>query len=217
MAPDLEQLEAGETYEQHAARDWEWAMSEADEFFQGRGLVQKSLHDIAARLNELNIPYAVVGGLALGAHGFRRYTEDVDILVTQESLTRIHAELDGLGYIPPFPGSRHLRDASTKVKIEFLVTGGFPGDGKPKPVAFPDPSGHTINVRGIEYLQLPRFIELKIASGLTASHRLKDLADIQELAKVIGLTAEFAPLLNPYVRDKFLELVDTPSDMHGKD
>src|SRR5262245_58378944 len=96
--------------------------------FEGRGEVYKTLHRITARLNDLKIPYAVVGGLAVFNHGVRRFTEDVDILVTREGLSQIHQQLEGLGYIAPFAGSKNLRDTESGVKIEFLVTGGFPGD-----------------------------------------------------------------------------------------
>lgn len=34
----------------------------------------------------------------------------------------------------------------------------------------------------------------------------KDLADVQELIKLKNLTADFAEKLNPFVREKFLEL-----------
>ena len=78
-------------------------------------------------------------GWRLQAHGFRRLTDDVDILVTREGLKTIHEQLEGLGYVPPFTGSKNLRDTEYGVRIEFLIAGEFPGDGKPKPVAFPDP------------------------------------------------------------------------------
>ncbi len=42
---------------------------------------------------------------------------------------------------------------------------------------------------------------------MTAPHRLKDLADVQELFKVKALDRDFADRLDPYVRDKFLELL----------
>ena len=42
------------------------------------------------------------------SHGFRRYTEDVGILVTPEGLATIHDKLDGLGYVPPFAASKNL-------------------------------------------------------------------------------------------------------------
>ena len=48
------------------------------------------------------------------------------ILVTRAALKQIHEALEGLGYVPPFTGSKHLRDAETGVKIEFLITGDYP-------------------------------------------------------------------------------------------
>ena len=93
------------------------------------------------------------------------------------------------------------------MRIEFLVTGGFPGDGKPKPVAFPDPAGCTVEIDGIRYLRLPTLVELKLASGMTNPGRLKDLADVQELIRSLGLTTEFARELHPYVRPKYEELL----------
>jgi hypothetical protein len=41
---------------------------------------------------------------------------------------------------------------------------------------------------------------------MTAPHRLKDLADVQELIKIKKLTADYADRLNAFVREKFLEL-----------
>jgi len=49
---------------------------------------------------------------------------------------------------------------------------------------------------------------LKLASGMTAPDRLKDLADVQELIKIRHLSREFAENLNPYVRAKYLELLE---------
>ena len=54
---------------------------------------------------------------------------------------------------------------------------------------------------------MPSLVELKLASGMTGrGHRLKDLADVIELIETARLSAEFAEQLNPYVRDKYLEL-----------
>jgi hypothetical protein len=36
---------------------------------------------LARHLNDAGVAYALVGGYALGAHGYNRFTEDVDILV----------------------------------------------------------------------------------------------------------------------------------------
>lgn len=181
-------------------------MSEGSKFFEGAGAVQETLKKITTRLGELGIPYAVVGGMALFKQGVRRFTEDVDILVTREGLKEIHQKLEGLGYLPPFNHSKNLRDTDTGVKIEFLVTGDFPGDGKPKPLAFPDPAAVSEDCDGIQYVNLPTLIELKIASGMTSTERMKDLADVQELIKTLNLAKDFDQKLNPYVRDRYNEL-----------
>ena len=182
------------------------ALEEAGRFFMRNDPVNHALRNIATRLADHGIAYAVAGGMALVAHGYDRTTVDVDVLVTPEGLAAAHRALDGLGYVPPFAGSKQLRDAETNVRIEFLVAGQYPGDGKPKPVAFPDPAGHSVAIDGIEYINLPTLVELKLASGMTNPGRLKDLSDVQELIRVLDLPASFAQQLNPYVRAKFAEL-----------
>ena len=194
------------TYEQRLDQDPEWAMDEADRFFSEQHEAFKALRRLIPRLEAIGVPYAVVGGLALFRHGYRRFTDDVDILVTPEGLKRIHEKLDGLGYLPPFSGSKQLKETSSGVRIEFLVTGQYPGDGKPKPVMFPDPASEAIDIDGIKVLNLHKLVDLKLASGMTNPGRLKDLADVQELIRVLKLGDDFAQGLNPWVRDRFVEL-----------
>ena len=195
-------------YEDKMRRGGGAAVEEASRFLMGEGPVHQSLQKIARRLEELGIPYAVVGGLALVAHGYDRTTVDVDVLVSAEGLAKTHEALEGLGYVPPFAGSKHLRDTETSVRIEFLVSGQYPGDGKPKPVAFPDPAASSVVIRGVRYLTLPKLVELKLASGMTNVGRLKDLGDVQELIRTLGLKREFGEELNQFVRPKYLELWD---------
>jgi hypothetical protein len=199
-------------YEQLLSENTEKALREGSMHFERESAVHKSLRKIAARLQGLNVEYAIAGGMALFIHGYRRFTEDVDILVSPESLDVIHQKLEGLGYIAPFSGSRNLRDTDSGVRIEFLVTGGFPGDGKPKPVSFPEPASASIDVDGIRYLTLPRLLELKLASGMTNPRRLQDLADVQRVIEVLNLTLDFAEQLDPYVRDKYRELWNVVRD-----
>jgi hypothetical protein len=196
-------------YETHLNHDLQWALLEGSMFFEEKGGLHLTLQKITQRLRELKIPYAVAGGMAMFSHGFRRFTEDVDILVTREGLERIHRELEGLGYVPLFSGSKNLRDTDSGVRIEFLVTGDFPGDGKPKPVAFPDPEQVGVERDGIRWLSLPALVELKLASGMTAPGRLKDLADVQELIRLLSLPANFAEQLQRFVREKYGELWQT--------
>lgn len=200
-------IETVPNYEQLLRQDRSWAMDEGDRFFQKSDSVFKTLRTIGRRLDDLGVPYAVAGGMALNAHGFRRLTVDVDILITKESLKTIHDQLEGRGYVPPFTGSKNLRDTEHGVRIEFLITGDYPGDGKPKPVAFPDPAANSVEIDGVRYLSLAALVELKLASGMTGGlHRMKDLADVIALIGNASIPESFAEQLNPYVRAKFLEL-----------
>ena len=55
-------------------------------------------------------------------------------------------------------------------------------------------------------LPLPKLIELKLASGISAPHRLRDLADVLELVRCARLGRELAEALDPSVREKYFEL-----------
>jgi hypothetical protein len=183
------------------------AIAHAGRFFVKEDQVTRTLQSVAKRLDELGIPYAVAGGMALAAHGHVRTTVDVDILVTEEGLAAVHRELEGLGYLPPFTGSKNLRDVVTTVRIEFLVAGQFPGDGKPKPVAFPRPDTASVEIDGVKYLSLPALVELKLASGMTGGvNRMKDLVDVVELIKLLNLPRDFSDRIDAYVRPKYDEL-----------
>lgn len=192
-------------YEQRLNQDRRWAIMEGSMHFEKESAVFRTMTEIAKRLDALGVPYALVGGMAMFLHGYRRFTEDVDILVSREALAAIHEKLEGLGYLPPFQGSKNLRDTENGVRIEFLVTGGYPGDGKPKPVTFPDPQTVATVLDGIRVVNLPTLIQLKLASG-TAPGRRKDLGDVQEMIRFLQLSEAFADQLDPSVRESYLEL-----------
>lgn len=195
------------TYEQQLDADFELALREGSMYFDGNNAVHRTLHRIAQRLDDLGIDYAIAGGMCLFRHGIRRFTQDVDILVTRESLTRIHEELEGRGYIKPFAASKNLRDADTGVRIDFIISGQFPGEGKPGPIAFPDPKDVAKEIEGIRYVDVVPFIELKLASG-QASHRAQDLHDVQQLIRAKSLSREFAEQLHPSLREAYVRKWD---------
>lgn len=165
--------------------------------------------DIARRLSELQIDYAVVGAMALYAHGYERFTTDVDILLTREGLASFKAANLGRGYLEVFPGRKGVRDTANNVKIDFLLTGDLPGEGVPPSAAFPDPGQVAISSARFRVVNLEKLIELKLASGISRGvTRLKDIADIVELIKVVRPKRELAEKLDPYVRPRYLELWD---------
>ena len=182
---------------------------EARRYFMGEGRLNKTLARLSSDLEERGIDYMVIGAVALLAHGYPRFTEDIDLVMTPEGLQKFHEELIGLGYTPAFPGARkRLRSTVDNVSIEVMTTGEYPGDGKPKPVSMPAPAEASTEIDGIKFVTLEKLIELKLASGISAPDRLKDLADVQELIKIRKLGADFALKLDPYVRAKYLELED---------
>lgn len=168
--------------------------------------VQKALVKLARTLDAHAIPYAIVGGMALNEFGYRRVTVDVDVLLTAEGLAAFKAACLGRGYTEKFPGSRGVRDVEHGVTIDVVLTGSYRGDGQPKPVAFPDPATAAERGARVALLPLPALIELKLASGISAPHRLKDLADVLEVIRALRLPDDFSARLNPYVREKYLEL-----------
>jgi hypothetical protein len=184
-----------------------WAgVEEAGRFFINRSDAHKALARLAAVLEDTGIPYAIVGAMALNEWGYRRVTVDVDVLLTPEGLRRLKERVLGRGYVEKFPGSRGLRDTVAAVDVDVVLAGEFPGDGKPKPVAFPDPAEVAVRGDRVALLPLAKLVELKLASGTSAPHRLKDLADVLELVRAAALPRELGRELDPSVQPKYDEL-----------
>lgn len=174
----------------------------------GTGKVNQTVRQLASDLDGAGIEYALVGAMALNAHGYARETVDVDVLIRPDGLEQFWSKFVGLGYRPAFEAAKKsFRNSQTGVAVEFLTTGEYPGDGKPKPVSFPDPVS-AVEIDGIRVVGLPTLVNLKLASGMTAPHRRRDLADIQDLIRVLGLKADFANQLDSYVRPTYLMLLE---------
>lgn len=167
--------------------------------------VQKALRKVCAALESAGIPYALVGAMALNAYDYRRVTEGVDLLLTREGLDAFKARWLGRGWAERFPGSKGMCDTEYGVKIDVFLTGDFPGDGRPKAVAFPDPS---VAERSGDIMVVPlrTLVELKLASGTTNPGRMRDLADVQELIRHADLPMELRDDLDPMVRDEYARI-----------
>jgi hypothetical protein len=68
---------------------------------------------------------------------------------------------------------------------------------------------------------LEKLIELKLASGTSAPHRLRDLADVQDLIVHLGLPLEPAHRLDRSVQDTYRDLwnkahVGRPTDLEER-
>ncbi|WP_084111500.1 hypothetical protein [Gloeomargarita lithophora] len=183
------------------------ALLELDEFFMEQGRIFQTLRKLSHRLQQNGIDYAIVGGIALFLYGYKRSTQDINILLTKSGLLDFQEKIIGRGFMPMFPGAQKtFRDTETNVRVEFLIAGEFPGDGRPKPISFPDPQSVFIEVDDLRIINLKNLIELKLASGLSAPDRLKDLADVQELIRVLNLPETYGEQLDNSVRSEFLKL-----------
>ena len=192
-------------------------LRESEAFFMKEGKIHQTLKRLAEALSEEAIPYAIIGGMALNLLGVTRETTDVDILLTPEGLERFRERLVGRGYVPAFAGAlKSFRDAQTQVKVETLTTGEYPGDGKPKPVVFPDPAVASIERDGYRVITLEKLIELKLASGMTAPHRLRDLADAQDLISALDLPLALGERLDESVRGEYQRLWEAVQQGHDR-
>ncbi len=179
----------------------------ADKFFMEASPIHETMRRLARILDEMKIPFAIVGAMAANVHGHKRTTADVNILIRREDLVRFKSKHIGLGWMDKFEGSKNFKDTITSVNVDTLIVGDYPGDGLPKPVAFPAPEDVSFrNDEGIPFITLETLLELKIACGTTVSHRPRDLDDVIQLIRVNRLPLEFAQKLNPFVVGKYQDL-----------
>ena len=175
-------------------------------FFMGQADAQQALYQLTTLLEADGLPYAIIGAMALFEYGHRRVTVDVDLVMREADLQEFKRRHLGRGYAERVPGTGKLVDTRLGVHVDVLSAGRFPGDDKPKPIAFPDPATTAIRGERFALFPLPRWIELKLASGMVAPHRGKDLVDVQELIRSAALPLELAEELHPWVRATFVQL-----------
>ena len=73
------------TYEEQLDRSFDDLLQEVDAYFMETGKLHVTLADLARRLEEAGIPYAVLGAIALGRHGYRRMTVDINLLFARKA------------------------------------------------------------------------------------------------------------------------------------
>src|ERR1044072_9994814 len=139
-------------------------------YMKGRGSLNNALAQLCEDLDAHGIDYMVIGAVALMAHGYPRFTEDIDLVLTREGLDAFHRELVGLGYLPAFEGARkRLRATRGGVPVEVILAGEYPGDGLPKPVSFPEPASASVELDGVGVVSIGRLVEFNTAPGLTGT------------------------------------------------
>ncbi len=172
-------------------------------FFSGKDEVHKSMRRVVKHLERAKIPYAVVGGMAVLAHRYRRTTDDVDILLTAEGLAEFRRRFVPKNYDTVPKRSRRFADRTNDVTIDFLITGMFPGSGKPGPISYPDPVAVSQTIDDIRVLDLPTLIQLKLAA-----RRYQDFADVVNLIRANKLDESFLEKLHRTVHSDYIECLE---------
>jgi hypothetical protein len=155
-----------------------------------------SVEAIVRALNEAGVRYLVAGGLAVNAHGYLRFTKDVDVVLqlVPDNIRRAFAALQPLGYKPMAPVSAEqfadrvtregwIRDKGMQVlqlwsdyhretSIDIFVQEPFPFDEE-YARALIKPLYGSIEVR---FVSIPALITMKEAAG-----REQDRIDIEHL------------------------------------
>lgn len=148
-------------------------MTKYDENLPHLGLVRgvvapEILHAVelvSRKLTEAGIPHALAGGLAIGAHGYPRTTDDVDFLVGDEAFEK-HAG----GFV-----TLKLPLISVgNVRVDFVSLDDTQDEREQTREAIDAPSkGDEVQV-----VPLPLLVYMKLKAG-----RQKDIADVVELLK----------------------------------
>ena len=178
-------------------------LKEIGMFFEKRSPQHKTMRRLARRLQKARIPYAIMGAMAVNAHGAERTTRDVDVLLTAEGLQRFREQYVGPDYEPVEGRARRFVERQSGVTVDCLVSGRYPGSGQPGPIAFPDPTAASEEIDKIRVLTLPQLIQLKLAA-----RRFSDFGDVVFLIRTHNLDESFLPQLHPSVHQDFIECLE---------
>ncbi len=116
-------------------------------------------------------------------------------MVPREGLPDVHQALLGNGYRLSRVSNKNIHDTKNGVYIKFMISDDVP-----------DPKRLATEQDGVWLLNLAPLLELKLLSGMMGIIRLKDLADVEEVIKMLHLPQNFKEQLSPRVQEKYNEL-----------
>ncbi len=149
-------------------------------------------------LNDANVNYVVVGGLATVLHGYARLTMDVDLMVdlAPEEASRAMQTLEGLGFKPRAPvPAQHFADAAKRkewIEQKGMTVFSLNHPSSPMltvdvfvhhPIPFPGLRARAermvIDGVPVYICSIEDLIDLKLQAG-----RPQDLLDIEKLRRI---------------------------------
>ncbi len=157
--------------------------------------LRETLEKAAKALQSKNIPFALIGGFALGSHGIHRATQDVDFLVAGEHKEEAKQSLLEIGFKVVYqsnevlqlegPGYLDILFANRPLSLEMLS------------------QAVDSSISGIKVVSPEGIIGLKIQAYMNDEDRkLQDLADIQNLINLdqidLANVKKYADLFNQW-------------------
>ena len=161
---------------------------------------------LAQLLREHDVEFAVIGGLALAAHGAPRATIELDLIVSGDDADRFHDILAALGY-ETLHRSENVANYASKQ----------PGDGRVDVLFVRRPRGRAILERArplpvlhrddLRVVDASDLIGLKVQSSSNDPARRRiDVADIEQLLRL-------APELDLQRVREYFRLFDRESEL----
>ncbi len=127
----------------------------------------------------------------------------MDILLTPDGFAEFQRLFVDKYYDRLPKRARRFVDRTNGTQIDVLVTGLFPGSGKPGPIRFPDPAKVSEVRDDRRVVNLRTLIELKLAA-----RRWRDFGDVVELIRWNQLDESFSRKLHSSVRQDYIECVE---------
>ncbi len=158
-----------------------------------------SFEAIICALLDADVRYIVAGGLAVNAHGYLRFTKDVDFIIqlVPDNINRTFAALKTLGYKPIIPisaeqfsnnkqrdswiqdkGMQVLQfwsDQHQETPIDIFVSEPFNFE-----MEYKDSLIKSFDASNVRFVSIPTLITMK-----TVANRPQDLLDIEQLQLIM--------------------------------
>jgi len=153
-------------------------------------MLNKHFQDFLGLLEKHKVEYVIVGGYAVGVHGFPRYTGDMDVFVaiSRENAERLVSVFAEFGFASLNLRTEDFLEPDTVVEVgrepmKIQVLTGIDG------VSFDRCRSDRILVN-ISGLQVPFIAFDSLLANKAASHRSRDRIDLEELMRLRDLQKE---------------------------
>uniref|UniRef100_A0A7C2JX89 Nucleotidyltransferase family protein n=1 Tax=Schlesneria paludicola TaxID=360056 RepID=A0A7C2JX89_9PLAN len=174
--------------------------------------VRERLTRAAAALDAVGVPYAVIGGNAVGAwvatedESAVRNTQDVDLLLRAEDLDRAAEALSRAGFIRRHSAGIEMfldgPHAKARDAVHVILAGQKVRDSDP--VAAPDVEPWHQH-RDFRLLPLRQLVQMKLTS-----FRLKDQVHLQDMVQVGLIDDTWPDQFPPPLSDRLRQIIENP-------